>query len=184
MFEIGVQNGGWTQMWKHYFGPYAKIVGIDLEPKCKSLEEPGICVHIGDQSNTDFLSSLVAEFGPPDIVLDDGSHQVKHINATFDLLFPLMRKGSVYMVEDLHTAYWPEYGGGLNNPLTFINRSKNFVDALNAHHTRGALPQDDFCNTVTSIHFYDSIVCIEKNNTPRGSDMIGPVAPVWEPRLK
>lgn len=116
MFEIGVQNGGWTQMWKHYFGPYAKIVGIDLEPKCKSLEEPGICVHIGDQSNTDFLSSLVAEFGPPDIVLDDGSHQVKHINATFDFLFPLMRKGSVYMVEDLDTAYWPEYGGGLNNP--------------------------------------------------------------------
>ena len=45
-------------------------------------------------------------------VLDDGSHQMHHIVATFNFLYQRLPKNGVYMVEDLHTAYWKEYGGG------------------------------------------------------------------------
>lgn len=166
-FEIGVYKGGSLQMWKKYFGPHAQIVGIDIKSRCQKFEEDQVSVRIGDQSDHQFLSSLVEEFGPPDIVLDDGSHQMDHISSTFDFLYPKMTKNGVYMVEDLHTAYWDEFGGGLHREGTFMERCKVLVDKLNQEHTRGALPEDDFSRFTQSMHFYNSIVVFEKG-TPLG----------------
>jgi hypothetical protein len=68
-----------------------------------------------------------------------------------------MLKNGVYMVEDLHTAYWGEYEGGLRKPSTFIELCKNLIDELNADHSRGALPATEFTRTTAGIHFYDSV---------------------------
>jgi hypothetical protein len=182
MYEIGVQNGGSAQMWRQFLGPSSIIVGIDINPACRHVADNQIYVKIGDQSDAGFLTAIVEEFGPPDIVIDDGSHKMEHINASFDFLFPLMPKNSIYMVEDLHTAYWEEYGGGAHSEVSFINRAKGFVDQLNAHYSRGQVPVTDFNRTVTSVHFYDSLVCIEKNTPPRGTSMIGQEGQVWDPR--
>jgi hypothetical protein len=108
---------------------------------------------------------VVAEFGIPDIVLDDGSHRMDDINASFDALYPLVPKNGVYIVEDLHTAYWDEYGGGLRKPGSFIERSKVLVDRLNADHARDAIAPDEFTATTRSICFYDSVVVFEKGRT-------------------
>ena len=165
--EIGVGRGGSGQMWQRYFGPLATIVQIDINPRRKAAERPGIHVRIGDQSDTAFLQSVIDEFGVPDVVLDDGSHVMSHIRDTFLFLYPRMPKNGVYMVEDLHTAYWAEFGGGLDEPTNFINITKQFVDQLNARHTRGAL-QDDFITDQTfSISYYDSVVAFEKGSVPR-----------------
>ena len=163
-FEIGVSAGGSLQMWQRYFGPLARIVGIDINPECIEHESPGIFVRIGDQSDHSFLQSVIDEFGVPDIVLDDGSHQMKHIADSFQFFYPKMHKNAIYMVEDLHTAYWEEFGGGMDEPDTFINISKSFVDRLNADHTRGKLQPDLITRQTFCISFYDSIVCIEKGD--------------------
>jgi hypothetical protein len=73
-----------------------------------------------------------------------------------------MAKYGVYMVEDLHTAYWDEFEGGLRKPSTFIELSKNLVDELNADHSRGVLPATEFTKSTLSMHFYDSIVVFER----------------------
>jgi len=73
--EIGVSEGGSLQMWKSYLGPLSTIVGVDIDPSCKQIEENGIKIRIGDQSSESFLTSLVDEFGTFDVVIDDGSHQ-------------------------------------------------------------------------------------------------------------
>ena len=52
--EIGISNGGSLQIWKKFFGNKARIIGIDLNPKCKEFEEKGIEIFIGDQSNPKF----------------------------------------------------------------------------------------------------------------------------------
>ena len=44
-----MQNGGSAQMWKHYFGKDATIVGVDINPKCKQPEEKDIAIEIGVQ---------------------------------------------------------------------------------------------------------------------------------------
>ena len=139
LIEIGCGKGGSLQLWKQYFGPYARIVGLDITPECRDFEETQIHIRTGDQSNERFLASVIDEFGPVNIVLDDGSHMMNHIYTSFRCLFPRMASDGVYIVEDLHTAYWAEFGGGLRKPGTFIEHAKDLIDQLNAEYTRGAL---------------------------------------------
>jgi hypothetical protein len=141
-----------------------KIIGIDIDPNCKQHEHNNVSVRIGDQSDPQFLQSIIDEFGVPDIVLDDGSHQQHHINSTFEFLYPKMGKNSIYMIEDLHCGYWPEWQGGLDNPNTFINKSKAYIDQLNLQHTRGGLERNPILDNTFSISFYDSIAVFEKGD--------------------
>ena len=53
--EIGVAKGGSLAMWQRYFGPLARIVGIDIDPKTRAHEAPGISVRIGDQSDLSLI---------------------------------------------------------------------------------------------------------------------------------
>lgn len=160
--EIGCGEGGSLQMWKRFLGPYARIVGIDLRPECKEFVEDQIEVRIGDQSDQAFLSEVTSEFGTPDVVLDDGSHMMSHIHATFSVLYPKLPRNGVYLVEDLHTAYWSEYEGGLRRKESFIESCKDLIDELNADHSRGSLAATEFTRTTQSLHFYDSMVVFEK----------------------
>ena len=111
MLEIGVSRGGSLQMWQRFLGPMATLVGIDIDASCAKHEDDNIFVRIGDQSDKSFLQSVSQEFGPPDIVIDDGSHVMSHINATFEYFYPRLPKNGIYIVEDLHTAYWEEFEG-------------------------------------------------------------------------
>ena len=167
--EIGVARGGSLPMWRRYFGPMSVVVGIDIDPRCRSHEAEGAFVRIGDQSDPNFLSELLDEFGPPDIVLDDGSHRMEDIWASFEHLYPRVSKNGIYMIEDLHTSYWPDFGGGLNEPTSFINRAKALIDQLNADHGRGSLVPDEFTRSTFGISFYDSIAVFEKGRVWRKS---------------
>lgn len=160
--EIGCGEGGSLQLWKRYLGPLAQIIGIDIDETCKNFEEDQIAVRIGDQSDTVFLDRVVAEFGPPDIILDDGSHVMPDIRASFAHLYPRMSATGIYMVEDLHTAYWPEYEGGLRRDGSFIEICKGLIDELNADHTREAVKPTKFTRSTLSIHFYDSVAVFER----------------------
>jgi len=162
LLEIGVSTGGSLQMWKRFLGPYAQIVGIDIVPKCKEVEEEQIAVRIGDQSDPAFLAKVIAEFGPLDAVIDDGSHFMSHIGKSFDCLYPHLTRAGIYIVEDLHTAYWADYEGGLGRPGSFIERCKTMIDEINADHSRGALQPTEFSRTTLSMHVYDSVVVFER----------------------
>jgi len=159
LLEIGCGRGGSLQLWKRCLGPFARIVGVDIDQRCSSFEESQIEVRIGDQSDPGFLASLVDEFAPLDVVIDDGSHVMSHICASFDALYP--HTTGVYVVEDLHTAYWPEFGGSLGGH-TFIERAKALIDELHADYTHGALAPTSFSQSTLSIHVYDSLIVFEK----------------------
>jgi ubiquinone/menaquinone biosynthesis C-methylase UbiE len=163
--EIGCGEGGSLQMWKQYFGPLAKIIGIDIRPECAAFEEDQIHIRIGSQADGAFLKSIVQEFGSPHVILDDGSHMMEDISTSFNQLYPMTAPDGVYMVEDLHTAYWDEYGGGVKRRGTFIEFCKEMIDELNAVHTRGAISESDFSKGTLSIHFYDSVAVFEKGAT-------------------
>jgi SAM-dependent methyltransferase len=158
-WEIGCGKGGSLQMWKRYFGPHAQIVGLDILPQCNEFEEDQIAVRIGDQSKADFLDSVLKEFGTPDIVLDDGSHRMDHVVSSFRHLYPRLDRNGVYMVEDMHTAYWEKFGGGLRREGTFIELCKQLIDELNGVHAGNVTK---FTRSTLSMHFYDSIVAFER----------------------
>lgn len=164
VLEFGVSHGGSLQMWKHYFGRKARIIGVDINPECKKFEEKQIDVYIGSQEDTDFLHKLMSDIGQVDILIDDGGHTMKQQLTTFQQTYDFVKPGGVYLAEDLHTSYWQEFGGGLRKQGTFIEMCKDLIDQLHAWHSRdaGTLTVDTFTKTTPSIHFYDSIVVFEK----------------------
>ena len=168
-WEIGVQDGGSLQLWKEYFGPYAKIIGLDIVDVSR-VDEPQIHTRIAHQGDHDQVQAVLDEFGPPDIVLDDGSHQMGDILATFSQVYPQMSPSGVYMVEDLHCAYWDNFGGGFRKEGTFIEVAKGLVDHLNVQHHQGVEP-GPFSEQTLSIHFYDSIVAFERGPHPRNESL-------------
>ena len=71
VLEIGVSQGGSLQMWRDYFGPKAKIYGLDMEPNCITLANENTEILIGSQSDRTFLQDLKSKIPPIDILIDD-----------------------------------------------------------------------------------------------------------------
>ena len=161
--EIGVQNGGSLQMWRKYFGPDARIGGIDIDPRCIELDGQAGMVRIGSQADPEFLRSVVEELGGIDIVLDDGSHLMPHMRASLGILFPLLSEGGLYMIEDVHCAYMPRYGGGTRSKANFLNHVRGIIDDMHRwyHPMPANVPELD--RLVSAVHVHDSIVVFEKN---------------------
>ena len=92
------------------------------------------------------------------------------VNATFDFLYPHMPREALYVVEDTHTCYWPAWGGGLGVPTSFIERMKRIVDELHAGNPFNRkqigddLPCSDIGHLTRAVHFYDSMVVVEKGS--------------------
>ena len=163
ILEIGVSQGGSLQMWKEYFGNKTKIFGIDMDPRCKELEEENIEIFIGSQSDRKFLRQVKNSIPQIDILIDDGGHTMKQQIVTYEELFSHVKDEGTYLCEDLHTSYWLKWGGGYKRRGTFIEYSKNFIDYLNAFHSQQkSLKVNSFTKSVNSIHYYDSIIVIEK----------------------
>lgn len=162
--EFGINQGGSLNMWRDYFGDKVKIVGIDINPDCQKLAKENIEILIGDQDDKKFIQSVANHVKSADVVIDDGGHMMNQQIDTFDILYPIVKENGVYICEDLHTSYWKGYGGGYKKKGTFIEYSKNFIDMLNAWHSKQKtkLSICDFTRTTDSVHYYDSMIVIEK----------------------
>ena len=190
VMEIGVSQGGSLQMWKNYFGSDVKLFGVDINPNCKQFEEPGVRIFIGDQANREFLRAVASAVQHIDILIDDGGHMMNQQINTFEELFPRIEPKGVYLIEDLHTSYWHGWGGGYKRSGTFIEYSKDFIDKLNAWHSQEAqcLAVSDFTRSVHSIHYYDSVLVVEKRPLEQpiskctGQRLFPDYEPDYEPR--
>jgi hypothetical protein len=170
--EIGVQNGGSTQMWKNYFGDQAKIIGVDIDNNCKLLEKEGVEIWIGDQADPAFWQGFKQKHLNLDIVLDDGGHTMQQQITTFVELFPILNDGGLFLCEDTHTSYFPRYGGGKGKPDTFHEFVKNLMDEMHAwyHAPLSKMAEQYFAQHIYSISIFDSIIVIEKK-TQKSSSM-------------
>jgi demethylmacrocin O-methyltransferase len=183
LLEIGVggydnpkAGGNSLRMWKKYF-PLGEIFGIDIYEK-SSLQEKRIKIFQGSQVDKEFLEKTTDEIGKIDIIIDDGSHLNEHIVETFKILFPKLNDNGVYVVEDLQTSYWEDFGGDskdLNNGNTAMNFIKSLTDCLNHQE----MPDVNYKTTyydkkIISVHFYHNLVfiCKGNNNEKSESDII------------
>ena len=163
--EVG---GGSLRVWRDCF-PFSRIVGLDLHEKNVDLGSR-VTVVQGDQANeTDLTRVIEVLGGPPNIVIDDGSHLVDHAIVSFSILFPQMPSDSIYIVEDLQTSYSENWGGGIPAPdATAVGFAKGLVDAVQVQDpTFDRRPQDGprpthWADGVGAIHVYPGIVFIQK----------------------
>lgn len=152
-------------MWRKYLGDDAIIYGIDINPECKKYNKQAGQVRIGSQIDTAFLDSVINEMGGVDIVLDDGSHHMKHIPITLKHLFGHLNYGGIYIIEDLHTAYWKKFGGGYRSNGNFFLLIMDLIDDIHHWYHTKRLNQATISNVCSGIHIHDSIVVLEKNRT-------------------
>lgn len=164
ILEIGVQNGGSIETWYKYFNGRCKIIGVDIQfNQSLAKKFPEVLLLTGDQGDVEFWKVVLPKLPEIDIVVDDGGHTMQQQIVTFEALYPKVKaNGGVYLCEDVHTSYWPSYGGGLRHAHSFLEYSKRKIDELNAHHWKGDAPVEEFTRTTNSMHFYDSIVVFEK----------------------
>jgi hypothetical protein len=189
LVEVGIQNGGSLELWSQFFPNAKMLVGCDVDPRCELLRyaDPRIHVVVGpinERTTFDKIMRLADRF---DIFIDDGSHHSADINCSFYNYFHRVRAGGLYIIEDLHCAYWQDYGGGLGRPSGAMGFLRLLVDGLNRAHWKEAvtlgqmaapyLPpgtevDDSLASDIRSISFYDSMCVIEKS-VADGRDRLG-----------
>lgn len=173
ILEIGVEHGRSLVTWANFFenaapdgiqGVSFRHTGDFLKSSCE-VEKLELCkkvrVFYGDQSNSTFLNELVRDgalIDPEshlrevdwqkcgwDIVIDDGSHLPRHQLISFYKLFPFVRPGGVYVIEDIETSYFDasfaeiygykikDAGIGTPPPGNFVEKMKQLIDVVNRH---------------------------------------------------
>jgi hypothetical protein len=129
VFEIGVLSGASHKMWKCYFNN-AEIYGIDIEPK-PWLEKLGVHVYLADQGDRKQLQAFIEEYGSEfDIIIDDGSHYMSDQQISLGFLFKHLRRGGLYIIEDVHTSipeYYPGFGKDADMGNTTLKMINDFV---------------------------------------------------------
>ncbi|MDB5403517.1 MAG: hypothetical protein JWQ55_5535 [Rhodopila sp.] len=110
LLEIGIFHGASLNMWSSYLEK-ALVVGVDIRPECAQYAGGRREVEIGSQADKEYLADL-GRRRQPHVIVDDGSHQADHVILTFRTLYPHLRPGGIYIVEDMHfhagagAAHW------------------------------------------------------------------------------
>ena len=179
--EIGVQNGGGLEVARRLFSRDAKIIGVDVDPTCLKLKAPNLAdeIIIGDQSSSKTLETIIsATNGAIDVIIDDGSHVQSHMIKSFITLFPYLKDGGVYVIEDTHTNYSPEhqeshFGIGLYDYFRGIVERLNLPFLDPASRQAFKIPRDKrtdskfgrgdlFLSQVYRVSFFNSVIAVEK----------------------
>lgn len=103
ILEIGIAKGASLALWEDYF-PEARIYGIDIED-ASALNRERVTTFVADQSNRQQLEAFIrAHGGEFDFILDDGGHTMEMQQISLGYLFPHVKPGGYYIVEDVHTS--------------------------------------------------------------------------------
>jgi hypothetical protein len=178
VIELGIggyaraaKGGASLRMWKWFF-PRAEVVGVDIEDK-SFVDEHRITSFRGSQTNEKLMRRIVRRFGEPTIVIDDGSHRPRHVIRSFEILFPMLADGGLYVIEDIQTSYWPAWKGSLDldDPATSMAMVKRLLDGLNHEEFLDEDYRPTYSDThIRAVHCYHNLVVIEKGDNTEGSN--------------
>ena len=180
VLEIGVYYGDSLRLWKEYLGPDSVVVGLDIIKDCMESDDPdnGVHVRLGDQANHDDLQKVVEEFGPFDVIIDDGCHETMHQYMSFVYLFRNgLKDDGLYIVEDMHSNLWKRY---ITSNVSFLSTCRQLTELMYGSYSESDQPQDYYRGRsfaenrtmeyyeawVYSVQFFDSIVAIRRKLRP------------------
>lgn len=157
--EVGVLNGGSLFMWREFFGPKARIIGIDLNPDALEWEKHGFEIYIGDQASDLFWNNLFQKIGKVDVLIDDGGHTNQQQIVTTHQAIQNIKDEGVIIIEDVHTNYFREFG----NPsrYSFINFAHLIVDSINSRTYSLRRTYEQYSSRVYSVNFFESMVAFQ-----------------------
>ena len=161
-YDVPEAGGASVRMWKDYFRTGA-VYALDYHEK-SAHQEDRIRIFRGNQADGAVLRAMVAEMGRLDVAIDDGSHRSADVIASFEVLFTLLAPGGVYIVEDIGTSYWPDFGGAedLNDSRTSMAYFKRLADGIQAASFKHEYVPSYADVHTTFVHFWPNLVVVGK----------------------
>ena len=113
--ELGIKFGGSIQYWDDFLKhPEAQIVGLDLKVPDIEMSDR-VTLYECDQNDSEQVKQIGDKHGPFDLVIDDASHFAKETRKCWDILWPKVKMGGYYIIEDWAVGYFgkqlPQYEG-------------------------------------------------------------------------
>jgi hypothetical protein len=169
VLELGIggyqykdRGGESLRMWEAYL-PHATIHGVDCYDK-ENMATNRVTIHKGRQDDPEFLTKLIEQIGPPDVIIDDASHVCPLTITAFETLFPLLKPGGLYLCEDVHTSFWLDYQGD-PDPKSPTLTTVKFFQQLTPQLSNDTLLEEhrtSYAGYLEAIHFYRNLVIIKK----------------------
>ena len=162
--EIGILGGGSLEVWKKYFGPGSRIIGVDIYDDLKaSLEKDGFEIHIGDQASPQFWQNFYKEVGNIDILLDDGGHTNEDQKTTLRESIDHVNDGGLIIIEDTHTSYLKRFGNPSKD--SFIAFAKQLMDEITYRSCKilEEYKENKYNRSIYGIYIFESIVAFHIN---------------------
>lgn len=171
LLEIGVLIGSSLKMWEQYF-INGTIYGADIftEEQRNTLKQHEENIKYRDllefdsnrtkiyMTNQELVEDLVKLPTELDVIIDDGGHTMFQQQLTFKTLFKNLINGGTYVLEDLHTSHYPNYGATpTNNTLRLLMDLQNGIISENNDYY---IQKNEFENLLNNIEF----VKIYENN--------------------
>lgn len=157
LLEIGVWEGASLKMWEEYF-PNGGITGLDIHEKSQYDTQRIVTIQ-KDQSKKealfsiqDYVSELIS------IIIDDGSHNAEDQILSFETLFPVLRPGGMYCVEDTLCSYDKERWGKNGSFIEYIAKLTGDVNM------NGKMSNYEICaNKKQQVNKYGTLTTFERN---------------------
>jgi cephalosporin hydroxylase len=131
LLEFGILEGGSAVLFTLLM-ELERFVGIDIRDSARGIE-PFLARHeVGkkikfhfsvSQSDERSVRKLIkSEFAksPIDLIIDDASHEYAHTKRTFEIAFPHLRPGGLYVIEDWGWPHWRGYNGLMGEPAMSV----------------------------------------------------------------
>jgi len=170
--ELGVKDGQSHKMWSEYFSDNSTIYGVDIDPRCWVHSINNIKIFIGSQNSEEIKNLIIEDSGGfLDVVLDDASHVNTLTISSFNLFWPYVKRGGLYIIEDLGCSYleddtqehinkWP--GMRYNKDISqFQNRREDmnlFFNSIIEQMDKEQTKEFEW------IHFYSKFCIIKKQD--------------------
>lgn len=136
ILELGTFKGDSTKIFATFFRN-SRILTLDLQPRDIDFSGFGnISCLRADQTDGPALERICGEFSPEgfDIVIDDASHVGCHSLRSYEILFPRVKPGGFYAVEDWGTGYWPSWPDGAGiRPVELAAREGGLAKRIVSH---------------------------------------------------
>ncbi len=159
--EIGVNKGGSIPVWEEYF-PNATLLATDINPACLMRATERTKVSLVDQFDFFAMRGYAEEHGPFDVVIDDGSHYSSHQILTLETLWPYMKPGGIFVIEDTDTSYVEEFRRAEGSGESFVKYCKWLVDII---HQR-IVDRPALWKEINTLLFKQDMIVITKQEEP------------------
>ena len=125
-----------VQLWQSILNDQDEYWEAEYKEECvKELQEKGkltgVNIVTGDQGNVTVLQRWIQETGGHfDVIIDDGGHHNNHIYESFMNLWPIVKPGGLYFIEDMQVGRHPDFSDLSGRGIIMIDYIKAWIEQI------------------------------------------------------